>query len=41
MWEDSDACLIENAENVQLRSFDTKVALSPLLRIMFDIIVDA
>lgn len=24
-WEDSDACLIPNAEDVRLRSFDTKV----------------
>lgn len=24
-WEDSDACLITNAEDVRLRSFDTKV----------------
>jgi mitotic spindle assembly checkpoint protein MAD2 len=25
-WEDSDACLIANAEDVRLRSFDTKVS---------------
>lgn len=25
LWEDSDACLISNAEDVRLRSFDTKV----------------
>ena len=24
-WEDSDACLITNSEDVRLRSFDTKV----------------
>ncbi|KAJ1379140.1 DNA-binding protein, partial [Ochromonadaceae sp. CCMP2298] len=24
-WEDSDPCLIANAEQVKLRSFDTKV----------------
>lgn len=24
-WEDSDACLIRNAEDVRLRSFDTKI----------------
>jgi hypothetical protein len=26
-WEDSDPCLIANAEQVKLRGFDTKVGL--------------
>lgn len=35
MWEDSDACLIDNAENVQLRSFDTKVHL----KVVWDVVI--
>ncbi|RYY77697.1 hypothetical protein EON63_18265 [archaeon] len=27
LWEDSDPCLISNAENVKLRSFNTKVCV--------------